>query len=636
MNPLTREEKTIFKILLENGTLYNLPKHLAISPVVVATGNNNYILSDYERLVPYAKSMSNPVHADRCYRICALNTRSSVCQICFKLIDAVLSEKTVDEKIYKSINFTSEEKWVVKEHQLLRRIAPKCMFPRIEYFKLYAERLEKSGDMEKATLCRSIYSTFCKQASDFTEEIERLYELYFKGVPLTDEIAEQNEIDRFVLYRLLELHCLTRSDTNYKPSNPEYLLEISKKLENEGKTQEKLACYNLIGESTSDSNIILQLLEELLSRGNFDQALPTIANLKRIHKVPYLYYMYLYLLSFIVDLPPTYRSIAKSVTLEDFLLGSQVADPESDLKKTIYRQSFGVATKILNSSSDTIENRIAKSLLVEASKLQKEVIRKVVSFIEEKRARDLYELLNSERERHAITEQFAMFMSIAKDIYDYQTNETIPFRLKPRNKSLSELIRTKNYPLALERSEEIGRKSNVPQNKNEMSKLLKQACECLFPTKVEKQGESRVSQENADTFTRFLNYLRSNDVSAYSTLVQNLLLEYGMSEYYYLMEMMINISFLEKDKNFIRAVGTLIKFVKGTIIEPDEKYIDIYRILDDANAAIKERKLSVAESLLDSIMAISEHGHSCYTVEETIELLAPYRNTIIEKKQKTV
>ena len=346
--------------------------------------------------------------------------------------------------------------------------------------------------------------------------------------------------------------------------------------------------------------------------------------------------MYLYLLSFIVDLPPTYRSIAKSVTLEDFLLGSQVADPESDLKKTIYRQSFGVATKILNSSSDTIENRIAKSLLVEASKLQKEVIRKVVSFIEEKRARDLYELLNSERERHAITEQFAMFMSIAKDIYDYQTNETIPFRLKPRNKSLSELIRTKNYPLALERSEEIGRKSNVPQNKNEMSKLLKQACECLFPTKVEKQGESGVSQENADTFTRFLNYLRSNDVSAYSTLVQNLLLEYGMSEYYYLMEMMINISFLEKDKNFIRAVGTLIKFVKGTIIEPDEKYIDIYRILDDANAAIKERKLSVAESLLDSIMAISEHGHSCYTVEETIELLAPYRNTIIEKKQKTV
>ena len=591
MNPLTREEKTIFKILLENGTLYNLPKHLAISPVVVATGNNNYILSDYERLVPYAKSMSNPVHADRCYRICALNTRSSVCQICFKLIDAVLSEKTVDEKIYKRINLNPEENLVIKEHQLLRRIAPKFMFPRIEYFKLYAERLEKSGDMEKATLCRSIYSTFYKQASDFTEEIEKLYELYFRGVPLTDEIAEQNGIDRFVLYRLLELHCLTRSDTNYKPSNPEYLLEISKKLENEGKTQ---------------------------------------------HKVPYLYYMYLYLLSFIVDLPPTYRSIAKSVTLEDFLLGSQVADPESDLKKTIYRQSFGVATKILNSSSDTIENRIAKSLLVEASKLQKEVIRKVVSFIEEKRARDLYELLNSERERHAITEQFAMFMSIAKDIYDYQTNETIPFRLKPRNKSLSELIRTKNYPLALERSEEIGRKSNVPQNKNEMSKLLKQACECLFPTKVEKQGESGVSQENADTFTRFLNYLRSNDVSAYSTLVQNLLLEYGMSEYYYLMEMMINISFLEKDKNFIRAVGTLIKFVKGTIIEPDEKYIDIYRILDDANAAIKERKLSVAESLLDSIMAISEHGHSCYTVEETIELLAPYRNTIIEKKQKTV
>lgn len=308
--------------------------------------------------------------------------------------------------------------------------------------------------------------------------------------------------------------------------------------------------------------------------------------------------LWLYLLSFIIDLPEEYKDSVRDIRINDVLpceddkryLDKQ---QQNEIRKAIMSQKFYEARDLISSSNELKERKIyalvTKGLLESALWLTLQHYDKIYELIEEENYSEIEKILKEKRGYHGITVGERQILTIVEDLRRVLERKELPHILDGDTCYFNGAIKNRDYEKALKLYEEnskikINKYTGVLLNKIvvEMSKLQKEK-----------------NKLSADSFNSVTSYLMKQDVDMAINELDNYLDSIGASDYRELIVKLIKVSLLDKDKAFAAPMVELSKISK------DEYRFDVSVYVQDFYINLLNRDYDKAKIYLD-IVAMSK------------------------------
>ena len=328
--------------------------------------------------------------------------------------------------------------------------------------------------------------------------------------------------------------------------------------------------------------------------------------------------MWLYLLSFVMELPEEYQERARNMNLKDILTlpdDNRYSDRllQNRIRNAIFRHNFKEALEL---SKGLVADKDKKINVVITEKLLSKVISQNVlkhdqlyNLIVNGSYEEARNLLLSEKELHGINPADEQFLIVIEDLIGILRDNKMPAVDYSREiKSFNDAVIAHNYEKLLEiyrysanrkfskSSKFMGillERISAELNKNE-----------LVPKKVEPViNQENVAQEtsddNATLFTNIAASLIGQDVNTAFNLLDEYLISIGKSEFRGYVADLIKLSILQKDLSFSEPILLL------SVLSRDEFDFSVAAYIQDFYFNVARKKFKEAAIYLD-ILSMSE------------------------------
>lgn len=512
-----------------------------------------------------------------------------------------------------------------------------------EDFMAYIDELKRSGRESDAENCLNGLDFSLKSKRDLMNYRHYVEDLILDGIPTTKQnIVESGlsliEVEGMIYYDIL----VKNFKEEYVPVSFDSLLRTAMYIEKKGDTQRAYNCYraflsvqnsniSLPNSSEIKANICVKIGIDNLLKRDYELA---FRNFKRSTINSYyetIFNFYAYLLSFLVFLPSEDRIMARKLAAPEINMHIFQNDEDDRVFcENLINQKFNRALRQFKSIKGTIlrspKDKAIASLLYTITRRLKALKENVESAIVDGNLHGLRDMLLKEISFHKLNSRYSTYLSIADDVCTYEESGKFGMRPSRQKDSMSELINAHLYSEALEKSIEFGAKKGIDPDKNYLSILLSFAIERIKLCDKKNLDAVKLSKNEGNFYNRLLNFLTGGNLSGAELIVENRLENLGMTRYSYIVYSFIDISFALSDMTFMRVIGTMRKFEKGTFMT------DVTSYYKEFSECINQGSLDAAREYIDLVKGIIKHGDSDLTDEETKKILTMMEVTYKSKK----
>jgi len=480
---------------------------------------------------------------------------------------------------------------------------------------------------------------------------EKLYKIVLKEKTLTTKALNNGGINARDIQKLIQSGELLRVQRGvYALTDVKPLYSYARWLCHEKKYEEAqeyfLKCYELAPNHIGTN---FQLLFWDIERENYDSALKYIDNSLKsenkyfINDINY----YLYLLSFVIELPEHLQKRVKGFTENDIIVFSddnRYVDFRGYTKsrKIAFSQSFINASKVLNALIKT-NRRIGQKEIIERKLLDKAVHArsdlnaKRRQYLQERQYEILLKDLRNESLNHNLSKLNSYLALILTDYLEIEKTSIIPMY---SNLSLDELsskdavflaIKHRNYSLALELSMQYNY-TVESQNTNLIHIMLKDMVALIENIKGNKEKDNKQEVDSTVLFSEIVNSLLEKNVDEAISKLHSYLVSIGKEQYEFLIVDLIKISALEQDSSFSKPMLTL------TNMRNDEFTLDTMGYVQEFYSSVSKKRFEKARIYLDIINKSKDFGVSdelVASLNKTLDLLDKKKTTVVIDKKES-
>lgn len=401
--------------------------------------------------------------------------------------------------------------------------------------------------------------TISKTREKYLPELVTIYEMLISGEPLTAKNLKSHLSQKKIM-GLLEAEVLVKTENGYELTNYRTFYIYGNFLHTIGDTEDAIRCHEVCMKLDTKRELFRPIfMAMLLSKYN------EVLGRLQLFDVPFLspyrkeFNFYLYIMNFLTKLSSQQRRYLRGLKNEDILSSNENMGLPSDIRTLAFKKRFFQAIKRLNevtAESDTVQSEhIAMKKLFETIKEdQNNWKRSILDCIDKEDIDELLKVLNAENARRKLEAPFNTFLIIANDICLMRLTEKPVKIIESETKTLSEHLKAKSYFRAYCSCIESSFRQGIPQEDNQLGKLLLLTIKELVrlgvtPVIMEKfihysvKGDKRLAIKILDTYLSLLNleryfqFLKSSITVCYLT---------GDTEYNFFMENLESIS----HKNF--------------------------------------------------------------------------------------
>lgn len=278
------------------------------------------------------------------------------------------------------------------------------------------------------------------------------------------------------------------------------------------------------------------------------------------------YNCYLFLLSFLVDLPEEYQKLVDKMEVQDLLVDGndkRYKDKKkmNEIRTAIFSGKWAYASKNLyviktGLAVDFVINRLLRVIQVRLNDTLRNLWRcgKYQEFIE---------LLKLKQDRYSLGRLEYTYLYLAKAYVDIMETKVIPRKKEVENGTIFDYINANDFDKALE--------IETSQNGNVLSMLLKDICNLI---KSMQKSENNVAVQ-ADLFTSLFKALLNGNMILAKRILKRYLQDIHKEEYWAFVFNHIKLCQLEEDFSFVKPMSLLVQLKNNTFSEDLKYYEDL-------------------------------------------------------------
>ena len=650
---ITPLERRIFNLYIETESLYKplMKKSLTQSEikraftngVITSVSRSYYKILNLERLYLYAQELrdrGNEEAADKCCLLYERNRPERLDEDMKKFYNLLPTYPILTENSLQTHGFDKAKIEALLSNGRIKR-SNNFFFPADKTaFLSFIEQLKKEGKTRDAEICLSVYNMYQKEPNQLDEQMQVLYELIADNKRLKLDIIAEKGLSAQEISILNKKRILKKENNDtYALINYDGLLEYATELEQSGQIEKAYNCYAIfVSEyfkkrcSVTDGSLFyktcLKMIVYYFNQSEYEKAFHYLKYFQsdEIYEGQFNYYVYLF--SFIIKLPESFRNLAKNVLsseVEDSIFETHMES--SSFIENLFAQKFARALSQLESADidRTLPQYIlTHSLLVSIVEKDKALKRTIKNAIIQSDTERICIILSREYMMHKMTTEYMLILDIAANIEKCKRGEPISCRPVAKRKSLVELIFAKRYAEALARHRAILEEKNVSTGRDYIYMLLDLAVKTIEESqsteKTKPKLERNTKHNDVPQIEDDLNYisklLRAKEISSAEIAIDKLLTNMRKTSYRYLVFALVNISYKTRDFSFKGPIGTLKKLTSDDY----SVNIDFYKHLFDE--CMNKQEYDIAELYIDLIKEVIDHGHDDLPDDTSLSILA--------------
>lgn len=346
---------------------------------------------------------------------------------------------------------------------------------------------------------------------------------------------------------------------------------------------------------------------------------------------------YLYLLSFITEIPEKYRSIVKEISRES--LNAPNDDPryqdiclQNEIRNLAFEHHFNRAKEfcLLVPKNDRVKssNLLTGILLTQVVEQLDKEISDLVVLVQEKQYDEIIEYLETVETQHKLITSEHLILSLAKDIIEITKTGMIPEIKDSQNKFYSAIL-AKNYSLALSISKQyLAQKRNSPTT-YAINTLLRDVVEIIDKQKssqkknliLEENKENKEEKpiiskraESTSTFVEFVDGLITQDLDSSLERLSKYLDKIDKKEFEFLIADLIKIGLLERDSTYSKALTALSLLHMGIFQFELSTYVKLFY------ESIAKQETEIAKVYLDILSKAERLNQNCIMIDDLMQV----------------
>lgn len=404
------------------------------------------------------------------------------------------------------------------------------------------------------------------------ENIKRLVIILLEEGKLTKKVLKKHkftekEIDDLVRTEIL----VTLPNDNYAPKEMDTFLfyfDGTKEISAEKRDSYHNICYMNDYMRSSFGPVLNDFILT-----NYETAFSDLQNYKEF-KSPHIqdYNFYLFILSFLIKLPIEIVKKVKAFTFEDVQIPSYSSDAFviNRIRELIIDLNFKTALTFLKSLETNFQNskeifflKSILSMIIEEQQLFKDNFR---AAIREENIRLAFHLLHQELGEHKMERKMNYYYRILADIIEMRNTKMSLEASESKNNSLAQLIASRNYRSAKQKSEQIALKKKMSPKDNDLCTLLfvaqrTQATLSTSPFHIIELFKEKMQEAKKDEAIFYLKCFLKNN---------------SRTEYLYVVDAFIELSSPDVEFDYEKFKHLLSSIVEGSFYFDYDECISLY------------------------------------------------------------
>jgi len=493
-----------------------------------------------------------------------------------------------------------------------------------------------------------------------SEKLNRLYEVSINGELTTKELNSYGLNSKDITKLINEGIIIRIERGHYDLLDFKGLYTYGQELMRNKEREKAIKCYKKVFDFDDKNRVSFVLFLNSIYTNDYEEAFKYF---KVLYTAKNIYLkadcnLYLYLLSYITEVPQIYQNIVKNMEISDIKVNAddrRYSDIAS-LNKSIaaaFQQKFSYALKLLNDFGNAIKKlpitlMLVKFLLKQAINIEQKTNKILKEMAQNKEYEQIIEFLENKEKNHNLGWVNSYVLVLAKDAIKISKTKEVPEIKDLVQDNIFTAIDAYNYELALSLNEEYNKKLNISTD-NVLSIMLKNMCEIIKQIKLEKQHQNLDISESNDEeievfkvedesvleipktpdFIDIIKYLMNNELEKAKLCINALMISRGKEEYLFLINDLINLSLLENDIAYTKPMHTLMKINNGNYKFNIQEFIENFYI------ALSQNKFKEARIYLNIISNCHKLGNFTIMTEGLLQILENAEK-IIKSKSHTI
>jgi hypothetical protein len=321
-------------------------------------------------------------------------------------------------------------------------------------------------------------------------KLEELYDLVIDGYVINKKIlVSKGFTGEDIIELLRKKYIIETEKETYKIYNADKFHKYGIKLLQEGKIKEANICFKQCHKlNPTGRKINLQMILTSLIRNNYEEVLTLYKNLEdatiMTHKLDNN--LYLYLLSFIIELPQEYKEKIRELKYEDIALPKQViSKDENKVRIAIYQNKLPYACKLLNdimakkNDEYSLKYELLKILTYKAADAERDFKSKLLKLTKNEEYKEIIEILKEKSNTKKLNKVEMYILLTSYTIINILETKTIPEKKVTITYDIYTALMGNNFDLAKEINLEHHTLIGTDANEDPVNILLEKIIELI-------------------------------------------------------------------------------------------------------------------------------------------------------------
>lgn len=324
--------------------------------------------------------------------------------------------------------------------------------------------------------------------------------------------------------------------------------------------------------------------------------------------------LYMYLLSFIVNIPDKYKGYIKNLELDDLIDDNNI---DNNIIKNIYFTKFNQSFSSLNDNNK--DNQVLKTLLARNINVDRNNRLNILDLVKEKKFNELKDYLDNKEKTYNLTLLDSKVYLLLDSLFYIISSGKIPKVEIDNTNNIFKAIDGNNYKLALSLSNEYNKINNFDNDSNVIYLLLIEICKEI---------------DNLSYYFDIIIFLMKKNFDKVNELIDKYLKFKNKNEYNILLKKSIDISINENDYCFRKFINMLSEIDRNSFVFNLNEYIENFYLSLSKNNIIKANLY--LDIILDSRDAINNEelkNNLINVLNNSKNIIKNNEVTVIEKKR---
>lgn len=315
------------------------------------------------------------------------------------------------------------------------------------------------------------------------DKLRIIYLMLINGIELNDNTLMLNRISKEDVINLIKIKKLDINDNGtYRILGVNDFRHFGIELLKNSRVREAKACFEKCYElAPNDKDVCLQYMLSLIKSQKYKKVLEVYDNLESIaNNDKYIKNnnLYLYLLSFIIELPKKYADKVKNMEYDDLKVPSVACNKvENIMRAAILENKFKFAyTKnndlLIFNKDYSVRFELIKALLTQVIGCEKKKKNYLLGLAKEKKYEEISKFLNKRRELRHLGNYDAYTLVVVEAILELEKTGIIPSSTIDDTIDIYQALSGKNYQLALKINNEFMDSVNGDKSNDIVNMLL--------------------------------------------------------------------------------------------------------------------------------------------------------------------